>query len=310
MIHLQWALAFLGGLLIFGGIYPFGVAQAQFQVYLPIIMKAPFNPAKGVVVPATYSNCQDINALQVGWYYRNAVTPIPDCVVQNSRFVPRIVDGKHFTDDELAIAIANAQAGEGWLMGFVEPNYSAWGGYMTPAEGAVAWKRVEDAALPAGIKLVAPSPSQHAPGTNSEAGIGYTWIGEMIQEYKKLNGGSKPHFDAFAWNYYDKDPNKHKNFLIARRQDALNLGYDIPFWVVEYAGACWDTPYGESATGNTRVMTELTPWLDSTPWIARYAWFANRLSGSDPWAPGWRSCSLLDATTGGHTSLGLIYTYY
>jgi hypothetical protein len=201
----------------------------------------------------------------------------------------------------LPIAVANAQA-SGWLAGFSEPNLPWWAGSVSPAQGAVLWRQIENAALPAGIKLVSPAPSQHSPGQHDPNGNQWLWA--MVDAYK-AQYGSNPHFDAIGWNIYVKTPSAMQAYLIARRNEALARGYNVPFWILEYSGECWS-----SNSGNGAIMTTIAPWFEATPWIGRYAWFANRITGSEDAAPGWQSCSLVNPTTGNLTSLGQIYSAY
>ena len=262
------------------------------------------NSKKGIILPEAYSFCQDIETLEVSWYYRNDIYPPADCPAVDPRFVPRLVSAKNVADETLALAIENARA-SGWLIGYVEPNIPWWGGHVTPREGALAWRKIEAAARPAGIKLVSPSPSQHEPGVNDE--YGYTWIWAMVDAYEN-EYGEKPHFDALGWNYYDNSVSAFQTYFSTRRQEALDKGYDLPFWVLEYGGECWNTD--KYPTGNTEIMTEITQSLENTPWIARYVWFANRIKPEDSWAPNWHSCTLINPDTGNLTDLGQLYTAY
>lgn len=280
-----------------------GLTSSQaVTIYLPIVITPPPpNPKKGIGVrnpPA----CADLSTLRGSWYLNWAPFPDTTCEGVDERFVPRIPDANSM--QWLTQAISNAQA-SGWLIGFSEPNLP-WQANMSPAEGAILWKQIEDAATPAGIKLVSPSPNQWEPGQADPYGHQWTWA--MVDMYKAMYG-QNPHFDALGWNIYKSNPEATKTFLIARHNEALTRGYNnVPIWVLEYGGECWNSTNGN--TGNQSIMTTITAWFDATPWIGRYAWFANRLSGSDPEAIGWQSCSLIDPNTGVLTSLGQIYTTY
>lgn len=280
---------------------PARITQADFQIFLPIILKPPYEPEKGVAL--AYPSCEDLDTLGAGWYVNFSNSPSAGCPSPDQRFVPMVYNADHATGITLTTAISNAKA-SGWLLGFGEPNLP-WNGNTTPLEGATAWRAIEAAALPAGIKLVAPAPSQHDPGYFDP--LGYTWIWNMIDEYHALYG-ENPHFDAMGWNYYNSSPQAFQNFLNARHQEALDRGYDIPFWILEYAGECWNT--GNFPTGNYEIMTQVTPQLKSTPWIARFAWFANRIRGTEPWGQNHQSCSLINPDTGALTALGALYAGY
>lgn len=261
-----------------------------YTTYLPIVMSREINPKKGIFM--TYPPCSDVSMLAASWYFNNTVHPNTSCPTPDERFVPMIHNAANMS--ELPEAIANAQA-SGWLMGFNEPNLS-YQGNVTPAEAAELWPQIE--AQAGSIKLVSPAPSQHDPD----------WLWRMVDEYRARYGGQSPRFDAIAWHIYANNPTTMQNFLTARRSEALARGYDVPIWVTEYSGYCWESATGN--TGNDKIMTLVTPWFDSTPWIGRYAWFANRIYGTEPWGPGWQSCSLVNVTTGELNPLGVIYAGY
>lgn len=260
-----------------------------YTTYLPIVLSRELNPKKGVFL--TYPPCSDISMLSTSWYFNNSVRLEPTCPTPDKRFVPLIYNAASMVD--LSEAITNAQA-SGWLMGFNEPNL-AWQGNLTPAEAADLWSQIE--AQAGSIKLVSPAPSQHEP----------SWLWQMVTEYQNRFGHA-PRFDAIAWHIYASNPTTMQNFLSARRSEALARGYDVPIWVTEYSGHCWESATGN--TGNEEIMTVVTPWFDSTSWIDRYAWFATRIYGTEPWGPGWQSCSLVNVTTGALNPLGVIYSGY
>jgi hypothetical protein len=262
-----------------------------YTIYLPLIfVPPPPSSKKGVGVKGASSvDCADVERLRSSWYLR--WSPDPACSGADERFVPRISDG----DDMLRLsqAIANAQS-SGWLIGFTEPNLPAPGhADLSPAEAAVLWRQIEQAADPAGIKLVSPSPSQHEPG----------WLWAMVDEYRARYGGANPRFDAIGWNIYKPTAGEIKTYLTSRHNEALARGYNVPIWVLEYGGHCQGT-----MASNITVMSNITPWFDSTSWIGRYAWFANRLGYFSGYS--WHSCSLIDISTGEPTSLGYTYWYF
>jgi hypothetical protein len=307
------------------------MSQAQFQIFLPVIIKSPYEPEKGgiVILPDQLNdpnahNCDDLTLLNEGWYYNNDryVYSGPGCFSGDRRFVPRLYDTDHVTNQTYLDQAITSAVASGWLLGFVEPNLS-WQGNVTPYEGAVAWKTLEDRIAARGltlgvdIKLVAPAPNQWEkgecrdckPGETNE--WGYEWIEEMVRQYQTLYN-KNPHFDAMGWNYYydfkilGAPRTEFANYLTARRQAALNLGLTGDIWVIEYGGACWNTGT-TNPTYAHYVMDDVTPWLKSTPWIKRYAWFGNRLQNYK--LENTADCSLL-TSTGGLTSLGSKYRGY
>jgi hypothetical protein len=265
--------------------------EYTYTTYLPIVLSPELNPKKGAFM--IYPPCSDISMLAASWYYNVSVHPDPICPTTDERFVPLVYNGENI-EELLPIAITNAQA-SGWLMGFTEPNLS-WQGNLTPTLAAELWHQIEDQA--GSIKLVSPAPSQHDPD----------WLWDMVDEYQ-AHYGQLPRFDAIAWHIYWDDPQYIRDFLIARHEEASINGYpDVPIWVTEYSGKCWNSATAD--TGNDEIMTVVTPWFDSTPWIERYAWFANRIYGTEPSTPGWQSCSLVNVTTGALNPLGVIYAKY
>ncbi len=312
------------------------VAQAQYQVFLPVIIKSPYEPAKGGIVInglGEATNCSDLTLLGEGWYFNNTPWPStgPGCLSSNDRrFVPRLYNDVQVNDPAtLDQAIEHAKA-SGWLLGFVEPNLS-WQSNVTPANGALAWKKIEDAITAKGlvlgddIKLVAPAPNQWAPGycpgcTGGASNVyGHQWVWYMVEKYRDQNCPTtrtcKPHFDAMAWNYYynfqSSVSTEFANYFTARRNEGLTRGLTGDVWIMEYAGACWNT--GTSyPTYATAVMDQVTPWLKSTSWIKRYAWFGNRLHNYYAVHQNEKplyDCSLLDAN-GNLKSLGAKYLAY
>ena len=269
-----------------------------FTTYLPIILRPPPpSPKKGLASPI----CADLTTLRASWYFNWSPTPAACGPDQAEKFVPRIFSANSMP--LLSVAIANAQA-SGWLIGFSEPNLP-WQANLSPAQGAVLWKQIEDAAV--GIKLVSPSPNQWEPGQNGQF-YGHQWTWAMVDAYRSMYGRN-PRFDAIAWNIYKRTPAESQAYLTARHNEALARGYDVPIWVLEYAGECWNGAGGN--TGNQEIMTALTAWFDATPWIGRYAWFSTRLFHLEPGTGvDYTSCSLINGLTGSSTLLGQLYTSY
>lgn len=271
-----------------------------FTLYLPMTYKRwPSNPKKGVGVIAP-PGCTDAELLQAGWYFNWQAAPPPGCSGVDDRFVPRIADANGLAS--LSIAIANAQS-SGWLIGFNEPNLP-WQSNISPADGAVLWRQIESAALPAGIKLVSPAPNQSPPGQDDP--YGHQWLWAMVDEYE-TRYSEKPHFDAIGWNLYGctnnpacLDVSEMKVFLEDRRQEALTRGYNGPIWLLEVGGCLT----ANSSASDQAVMTEMGQWFNQTAWIARYAWFSNRTANS---FQGNHNCALIDNGSNNLTTLGQIY---
>lgn len=278
------------------------VATGAYTVYLPIIhAPPPFNPKKGFGAKGSPA-CVDLTTLRSSWYFNWGVGPDPTCGEQDqAHFVPMIYNGQAM--QQLSLAITNAQA-SGWLIGFGEPNLS-WHSDISPAQGAIYWKQIEEAADMAGVKLVSPVPNQWNPGQNGQK-YGHQWTWAMVTEYK-ARYGQTPRFDALGWNIYKGSDDQIKSFLKARRSEALDRNYNVPFWLLEYGGEC----ASDSVSKIRQTMKDTTPWLDATPWIGRYAWFANRLTkNSDTSGVDYTNCTLIEPKTGQITSLGTTYQKY
>jgi hypothetical protein len=268
-------------------------------IYLPVIIVPSLSLKKGIAAVSSPA-CTDLEAMRATWYFNWSPSPDSTCAsTDQAKFIPRISNAQQV--QQLSIAIANAQA-SGWLIGFNEPNLT-WQGNLSPAQGAILWKQIENAALPAGIKLVSPTPNPGNPGSYGNP-YGHQWTWAMVQEYQ-ARYNKAPHFDALSWNVYGNNGTELINFLIARRKEALQRGYNVPIWVLEYAGNCLG-----SVSNNQSVLLRTTPWLESTSWIGRYAWFANRLTGSGPNQNGHQNCSLINPTSGKPTILGQLYQMY
>ena len=274
------------------------ITTPVYFINLPIVMNRPYFK-KGMGV-ARSPACPDAEKLNIGWYSNWHAWPDTSCTSDDDvEFIPRIYNDTRMI--YLSIAIDNAIK-SGWLLGFNEPNL-AWQGNMTPAEGAINWREIELAADEANVKLASPAPNQWDPGQNGQT-YGHQWTWAMVDEYR-ARYGTNPRFDALAWNIYSPDPNDIKAFLQARRNEALARGYDVPFWIIEYGGACTD-----SVAVNISAMQQITPWFEETEWIDRYAWFANRLTGAVNGSGDVSSCSLIDVQTGEPSQLGNIYKDY
>jgi len=247
-------------------------------IYLPIIY-APQSALRGVCGFAYFD--------KIGAKWAHSWTPNTG---SNPEFIPMIRDAEDMS--LLVEAIENAQA-TGWLMGFNEPDLPPPpGSLISPTDGAIFWRTIENAAT--SIKLVSPAPSQN----------NFGWLWQMVAAYESLYG-RKPRFDAIGIHYYGIDPDAAKAYLTSVRQQALAYGYNVPLWLTEFAGYC-TLPHPQN--GNERMMRELIPWMKQQSWIGRYAWFMARIRPVEPGlSDDFSSCSLTNWETGELTELGELY---
>jgi hypothetical protein len=258
--------------------------RAQTMIYLPVIFKAPESDKRGVGI--TSPVFADVDRLNAKWYYTWRPDPAVGDSPYNTAFVPRISRREFW--DRLPDAVDYAANGSGWLMTLTEPD-TINEPCVSPTEAAQFWRTVEATAIPAGVRLVSPTPSQHDPA----------WLWRMVSEYRRMYG-KKPHFDAISWNIYKRSPAEMQGYLVARHNEMLLAGYDVPVWVAEFGGDCTG-----GYANNVALAQAMLPWLEATPWIGRYAWFANRttyrLDGT------WAGCSLIDEMTGELSPVGEMY---
>lgn len=307
-----------GEVVLFSGVeepaLPVDLSAAQitvsqvYSVYLPIIIGPPAPSSKKGFVTGGWPSCSDLQTLRASWYHNGSPFPDPTCSSDDGdKFVPMLY--RPSSMENLSQAVINAQK-SGWLIGFGEPNLTEQNSYLTPEDGAILWKQIETAVEGTDVKLVSPAPNQWEPGQNGQT-YGNQWTWAMVEAYKDQNchadRACKPRFDAIAWHYYTNSLPNLQTYLLARRSEALARGYDVPFWILEFAGNCVTSTTTEIQT----YMNSAVPWFNQTSWIGRYAWFATRLTpASDSAGYDYTRCSLIDATTGQITGLGQTYWWH
>lgn len=252
-----------------------------YQFYFPIILKGyqpPPSPKKGILSfdPQT----DDLERLRSSWYQNSSPFPITWWQTRD-----RTPDARHIAKIGYAWQMAYLRAtpdtvimfarGGGYLAGFNEPDL-AWQSNLTPAQAAVLWREIETA-MPPEIKLISPQPSIHNP----------SWLWQFVETYQGIYG-ERPRMDAIGYNVYFRTAGEVQAYLTARHNEALAHGYDVPIWIMELGGECW-----QQDSGSAQLMSELIPWLEATDWIGRYSWFANRIEHFCDTAC-WGNCTLID----------------
>jgi len=263
-------------------------AEVEHRVFLPIVMTGPKPALRGVGLTGPVVA---VDQLAVAWYY----TWFWQCPADR-RFLPMIRGRPEMA--HLREAVDCAKSGDGWLMGFNEPNNpEPYGNNIPPAEAAEMWRRIEEVAV--GVKLLSPAPSQEDFG----------WLWRMVAEYKRLYG-QKPRFDAIGVHWYNwQNPSEvqpAKDYLLRVRREALAHGYNVDVWLTEFAG---HVNRADPSGGHQLLMRELIPWMRGQSWIARYAWFASLVKPVEPWCAGCQHCSLT-YSDGSLTPLGELYRGY
>lgn len=84
----------------------------------------------------------------------------------------------------------------------------------------------------------------------------------------------------------------------------------IDFWdwarSVTPGGEFWITEFADTNGSGQELVNSLR----GNPWVTRFAWFANRLDGTESWYPqNWANNPALISPSGQLTSYGLIYDY-
>lgn len=265
----------------------------EYYVYLPLVNRQDplISEKRGVAAyPDLLTSCDDANRLNASWYYNWTV--FIDCnPLVGAEFVPRIWGPNNVSQLPQAIEAAKAS---GWLIGFNEPNLT-WQAGISPQEGAILWRQIEEAARPHGIKLVSPATNPDNPGHHPGDPYGYTWLREMIEAYR-FQYLENPQFDAIGLHVYSPDPNVIKSYLTDRYNELRPDYPNAKVWVLEING-CYNVSANASA-----VMQEIIPWLEAQDWVERYAWYGTRIIGTTEFI----DCALL-TPNGDLTSVGQLY---
>lgn len=230
---------------------------------------------KGIGLPHSYSShCEDVGAVGAQWQYNWSYNPYNCSNVEN---VPMIWGANQ------ANALLNGTATLGgnsqYILGFNEPDGQS---NITPTEAARLWYQIE-LKYP-NKKLVAPAPSHND--------IYHTWLPGFRTAFQNTYG-RPPRLDALAAHCYAV-PSRGQSWTSCQddiewyeaRVDEWNIPGGI--WVTEYgflADGCSTTPGNLTCNWTTAVnaLNSYTDWLQTRPKVKRYAWFASRIAGNEPW---------------------------
>lgn len=163
-----------------------------------------------------------------------------------------------------------------WLMGFNEPDLASQSN-MTPEYAASLWVDIET--IYQDRKLVSPAPSDQHPN----------WLAQFRSAYIAQNGRA-PKLDALGVHCYLWTANDCINLV--KQYEAQASVWGVPeIWVTEFSFMTQNQRTQEQAWQEDAKFIQ---WMESEPMIKRYAFFAARIYGTEPWAfpVGWNTSLL------------------
>jgi len=179
------------------------------------------------------------------------------------------------------------QGNSRYIMGYNEPDRKEQAN-LSPEEAAVLWRELE-AFYPRKL-LVSPAVSH----------LDQDWLWRFNDAYHTLYGEA-PRIDAVAGHcYYDTCGE-----FIRCAYGLIHNPWGAKVWITEFSPVR-NGGFDEAlAAPASRCVVR---WMENKPEIERYAWFATRLSGDEPWVNSvddW--CLLIDHDTNRLTRWGWIY---
>jgi hypothetical protein len=227
-------------------------------------------PLKGVGSTSPFEKCDELERLNVSWYYN--WNPTTNCTT-NAQFIPMI--WSDFFIDQISIVNNTAPV----LLTFNEPDFELQAN-MSVSLAVSLWPKIEQ--VDRRMKISSPAP------TASPAG--QQWLHEFMQACCKCR------VDIIALHYYNKcDINSFFTFINSWAR------YGLPIWLTEF-----DCMYG-SEEDNIQFAKQVIPLIPQrAPLLERFAWFATRTEPQDLYYHG---CGLFNATTGSISPLGQVYSY-
>lgn len=256
--------------------------RATSQMVLPFIQGPGGSqfliPKKGV--PLTYDDCPSVTTMNATWEYAWKATP-PNCAgVEN---IPMI---------ELPASIDMTLGGNSiWIMGFNEPDLRG----VSAHDAAVFWRQVEQK-YPT-RKLLSPAPSGGTPNI--------FWLADFYNAYVTLYGNA-PRLDGLAAHCYAWETSQC--YPQIQQYQTWAEAWGVPeIWVTEFSFA---TTSPSSPDRSLQQQQEFINFMVNDPKITRYAWFASKMLGNEPWALPDFNTPLINWNTGQPTAYGNIYLPY
>jgi len=225
----------------------------------------------GVGLTDSHNIIGDVDKLNCGWFYDWACTVayLPD-----PRYVPMSYSGRLLTTLPVGYS--------GYVLMHNEPDTTGQDNYHSPSEAAAQvlamHTRYPNARLIVG-------------GTTQ---FGYDWL----VSFKALLGTYQPegyHIHAYVFPGSPGDPDA--------TIDYLKEGW-FPQVLSVCTGQIWITEFADTI----HLTNELLSYIQSLPWVTRYAWFANRMYGTESWYPDWPINPALIDEGGNLTPFGEMYT--
>lgn len=165
-----------------------------------------------------------------------------------------------------------------WLMGFNEPDRPDQSN-LSPERAATLWAQIEERYPDR--KLVAPAPSHLHP----------EWIVDFRDTYI-AEFDHPPRLDALALHCY-----------LQSAAQCVDLTDKFIGWAQAWnvPGGVWVSEFNFGLEGGRRSEIAawaqaqvFIDWMNAMPAVSRFAWFASRVNGSEPWAAplGWNTSLL------------------
>lgn len=231
-------------------------------------------------IPLTYDICSDVTAMNATWEYDWTNTP-PAC--PGTEQIPMVATAADVNKPN----VGNSN----WVMGFNEPDISG----LSFTDAAIYWHNNIEPNNPT-KKLLSPAPS------GSESGL--TWLVNFRNAYIAFYA-TPPRLDGLAAHCYKWVVSQCTDYLQLFINQANAWGIS-EIWVTEFSFS--PTP-PSSPEGALQQQKEFTDWMVSQPMIKRYAWFASRINGNEPWSLPTHVTPLVDSG-GQPTAYGTVYIPY
>lgn len=254
-------------------------ATGQNRIFLASVLSGatPVTLKKGISL--TYGDCDSAIAVRASWEQGWSPNPANCAGVEN---VPMI-----WGSADINVTVGGNSP---YIMGFNEPDSPSQSN-LTASQAASLWRQIEQK-YPA-RKLVAPAPS----GANPD------WIVDFRNAYISLYA-IPPRLDAldvhcYAW-YAEQCVTHAQKFITWANSWGVS-----EVWVSEFSFS----PTSPSSPGGSLAEAQtFINWAMGTSKIARYSWFASKMSGTEWWFNSLFNTPLVQWNTASQlTSFGTMY---